>query len=117
MDIISIAYTSGSLVALLAALWVNPEVSKRLIEAGRSERAVRFVVRIGNLFIGLGGFGLGIVVLSGMSMDDGRLLVFPVGASFLWLAYAVLMPLVGVRGQVRAVSGKLWKDFQRGTLQ
>lgn len=117
MNVLGVVFGVVSVTVMLGAWWGSPAVLRRIIEGGRSERTARALLRAGNLLLGLGGFALGVMIVSGMDFDDARAIVFPVGASLTWLGYALLMPLAGTKRGVTSAGARLWEDFQRGTLE
>lgn len=104
---------AGAVAGGAGASWVK----KRLAEKGKGERFTRGVIRLGHLVYGLGWFCLGVVVVSGLDLENGQGLIFPVGVTFLWMIYAFLAPLIGVRGDLSALRCRAWEDFKRGTLE
>lgn len=106
-----------SVIVMLTAWWESPAVLRRIVAGGRSERTARALLRAGNLVLGLTGFALGVVIASAVDFNQAQALVFPVGASLMWLGYALLMPLAGVKRGAASVGARLWEDFQRGTLE
>ncbi|WP_160119500.1 hypothetical protein [Kocuria rhizophila] len=117
MNVFGVVFGVASVIAMLCAWWLSPAAMKRIMAGGRSERVARAVLRAGNLLLGLAGFALGVVIASGVDFNDAQAIVFPVGASLMWLGYALLMPLAGVKRGAASAGARLWADFQRGTLE
>ncbi|WP_162627115.1 hypothetical protein [Kocuria sp. BT304] len=117
MNVVGVVFGVASVVVMLATWWGSPSVLRRLVDAGRSERTARMLLRVGHLLLGLTGFGLGVVIASGVDFNEAQAIVFPVGASLMWLGFALLMPLAGIKRGAVSAGARLWKDFQRGTLE
>lgn len=117
MNVLGVAYGVASVLVMLAVWWGSPTVAKQILTRGQSERAARALLRAGHLALGLVGFALGVVIAAGVDFNEARAIVFPVGASLMWLGYALLMPLAGIRRGAVSAGTRLWEDFKRGTLE
>lgn len=117
MNVLGVVFGVVSVIVMFSAWWGSPTVLKRIVDGGRSERTARALLRVGHLLLGLTGFALGMVITSGVNFNDARAIVFPIGASLMWLGYALLMPLAGASRGAASAGARLWKDFQRGTLE
>lgn len=117
MNVLGVVFGVVSVIVMLTAWWGSPAVLRRIVAGGRSERTARALLRVGHLLLGLTGFALGVVIASGVNFNDARAIVFPIGASLMWLGYALLMPLAGASRGAASAGARLWKDFQRGTLE
>lgn len=116
MNVLGVVFGVVSVIVLLATWWGSPVLLRRLVAGGRSERTARTLLRAGHLLLGLTGFALGVVIASGVNFNDAQAIVFPVGASLMWLGYALLMPLAGIKREAVSAGTRLWEDFKRGTL-
>lgn len=117
MNVLGVVFGVVSVIVMLSTWWGSPTLLKRVVDGGHSQRTARALLRAGNLVLGLAGFALGVVITSGVDFNDAQAIVFPVGASLLWLAYALLMPLAGVNRGATSAGVRLWEDFKRGTLE
>lgn len=117
MNVLGVVFGVLSVIVMLTAWWNAPAASRRIEAGGRSERTARVLLRMANLVLGLVGFGLGVVIASGADFNDARAIVFPVGASLMWLGYALFMPLAGIKRDATSAGARLWDDFKRGTLE
>lgn len=117
MNVLGVVFGVVSVIVMLATWWGSPAFLRRLVAGGRSERTARALLRAGHLVLGLTGFALGVVIVSGVNFNDAQAIVFPVGASLMWLGFALLMPLAGIKRGAASAGARLWADFQRGTLE
>lgn len=117
MNVLGMVFGVVSVVVMLATWWGSPAVLRRIVDGGRSERTARALLRAGHLLLGLTGFTLGVVLAAGVDFNDAQAILFPVGASLMWLGYALLMPLAGIKRGAASAGARLWADFQRGTLE
>lgn len=117
MNVVGAVFGVVSVIVMLTAWWGSPAVLRRIVAGSRPERTARALLRAGHLLLGLIGFTLGVVIASGVNFNDARAIVFPVGASLMWLGYALLLPLAGATRGAASAGARLWKDFQRGTLE
>lgn len=117
MNVLGVVFGVVSVIVMLTAWWGSPAALRRIVAGGRSERGARALLRAGHLLLGLTGFALGVVIASGVDFNQAQAIVLPVGASLMWLGYALLMPLAGIKRGAASVGARLWEDFQRGTLE
>lgn len=117
MNVLGVVFGVVSVIVMLSAWWGSPAVLRRIVDGDRSERTARALLRAGNLVLGLAGFALGVVIASRVDFNNAQVIIFPVGASLMWLVYALLMPLVGTKRGATSAGARLWEDFKRGTLE